>query len=971
MSAYNPTQIQAELSDKLEGELRFSQFDRVLYSTDSSIFKIDPAGVVIPKTTNDVVEVVKYCHTNKIPITARGAGSGLAGSAINTGIIIDFTKYMNRVLEVNDGENWVKVQPGVCQGPLNAQLKPYDKFFPPNPSSSDYCTIGGMIGNNASGGKSVKYGFTKDYVQTMELVLHNGEVVRTKIYKEDDPEFKALLKEDSEWGRINRELYNLCKDNAQTIEDNTPKIPKNCCGYNLKETLQDGVFNINKVIIGSEGTLAIVTEATLGIARLPKAKQSAMLFFTTLERGGEAIHHILEFGPSTCEIMAADFINLVKEDRPEVATFMPDEVGTALLLEFEGENEAEVSEKMQKCVDHLRKVDLLLDAKIATDASDQAKLWAMRKAALPLIYNRPGVKMPVTFVEDCTIPPARLPEYINGVFAIFKKYGVDATAYGHAGDGNIHTRPLMNLRKQEYVDKLVPIADEVYTLAASLGATFSGEHGDGHLRAQFLPRLFGPLWETFKELKAIMDPDGVMNPDRIISTEESPLTTHHRMGNGNYRVVPTQTMVDLEEVRINLEKCHGCGKCRTFCPMVDAVYDEMALPRGKINLARALVYGELDPASNLATKEIKELLDLCYNCKTCLLDCPTHVDTGLILSHLRNYYFDHKGAKWGEKKLADADKLSRLAMRAPLSNKATQWGFARFFMDKIMGVAPGRYMPPFAKKELRKVMPKHIPGRGAGKIAYFTGCYANFNEVQDGYALLKILEHLGYEVIIPEQRCCGLAKQAGIGNYKGAMKDNIAHNVASLKTAVDQGYTVLTACPSCYHMLKEEMLELDKSAEAKTVAGSIREATDFLWELVQQGKLKDLGELKLKVAYKNPCHANASGIKESALNLLKAIPGVDLVTDYDTCCGMAGTYGMKTKNYDRSMTIAEPMTKALLEAQADEYCTTCGTCTIQMVQGLDRPVISPLLLVARSLGLYDEGGLEMETPQVQEEAATA
>ena len=825
MSSFDPAKIQAELRDQVAGELRFSKNDRILYSTDSSIFKVEPTGVVIPGSTEDVANVVRYCHENKIPITARGAGSGLAGGAINTGVIIDITKYMNRTLEINDDENWVRVQPGICQGPLNGQLKEYGKFFPPNPSSSDYCTIGGMIANNASGGKSVKYGFTKDYVRSMELVLHNGDVVRTRIFKEDDPEFKALLEEDSEWGRINREFYELCKTHSGTIEEHTPKVIKNCCGYNLKETLKDGVFDINKLIVGSEGTLAIVTEATLGIAPLPKAKQSAMLFFTTLERGGKAIGEILKFHPSTCEIMAADFINLVKEDRPEVAKFMPEEVGTALLLEFEGDTGQEVSDQMQKCVDHLTEMDLLLDSKVATDAGDQAKLWAMRKAALPLIYNRPGLLMPVTFVEDCTIPPARLPEYINGIFKIFDKHEVTATAYGHAGDGNIHTRPLMNLRLQEYVDKLVPIADEVYTLALSLGATFSGEHGDGRLRAQFLPRLFGPLWDVFKELKQIWDPDGMMNPDRIISNEESPLTTHHRMGNGDYHVVPTRTMIDLEEVRVNLEKCHGCGKCRTFCPMVEAVYDEAALPRAMVIMARALIYGEL---TDLTSAEIKEMLDLCYNCKTCKLECPTHVDTGLVLQHLRNHYFEHKGAKMGEKMLANAESLGKKAVLFnPLSNGMMNLGFSRFMMEKTMGIARERYLPRFARKALRKKMPSIIPGTNGGKIAYFTGCFANYNEVEDGYAFLKIMERMGYEIIIPQQQCCGMAKVGGLGDYKGAKKA-IRANVESLKQAVDQGYIPVTACPSCYHLLKEEMLELDGGEDTKAVAAAMREATDLL-----------------------------------------------------------------------------------------------------------------------------------------------
>ena len=626
-------EIHKDLSEVIKGDLLFSDLDMVLYSTDASLYKMKPEGVVIPEDINDVVETVKYCRSHKLPVTPRGSGSGLAGSAINKGIILDFVPKMNEILALNSKTRTktVRVQPGIFQTFLNNELNKYDLFFPPNPSSADYCTIGGMVACNSSGGKSVKYGSTKKYVESLKLVLFNGDVVDTHIFKTDDPEFLNLLEEDSQWGRINREIYQLCIDHADIIEEFTPNVAKNCSGYDLRETLRDGIFDINKAIVGSEGTLAIVVEALLNLAPVPIAKRSAMLFFETLEDGGRGIIEILKFKPSTCEIMAGDFIELVKQDRPEVAGFMPDKVGTALLLEFEGFSDDDLSSQMKSCVDHLKSLNLLLDVKIAVDKEDQVKLWSMRKAALPIIYNRPGLDTPVTFVEDCTVHPEKLPYYIRGIFEIFEKHGVESTAYGHAGDGNIHTRPLMNLRKKEDVDKLEPIAKDVYELARTLGATFSGEHGDGILRTMFLPELFRPLYDVFLDLKKIMDPESIMNPGKILNEKRSLFPELQRMGGGEYTVRPTETRIDEEQVRHNLEKCHGCSQCRTFCPVVLASNKEKALPRAKNNLARSVIYGDLKGQENLLSSDIKEMLDLCYNCKTCLHECPTHVDTGLVM----------------------------------------------------------------------------------------------------------------------------------------------------------------------------------------------------------------------------------------------------------------------------------------------------------------------------------------------------
>jgi len=942
--------IHKDLSEIIKGDLLFTDIDRVLYSTDASLYKMKPEGIVIPEDIDDVVETVKYCQSHNIPITPRGSGSGLAGSAINKGIILDFVPKMNEILELNGKNKTVRVQPGAFQTFLNNELSRYDLFFPPNPSSADYCSIGGMVACNSSGGKSVKYGSTKKYVESLKLVLFNGDVVDTHIYKVDDPDFQKLLKEKSEWGRINREIFQLCSNFSEIIEEYTPNVAKNCSGYDLRETLRDGVFDINKVIVGSEGTLAIIVEALLKLAPVPVAKRSAMLFFETLEDGGRGIIEILKFKPSTCEIMAGDFIELVKKDRPEVADFMPDKAGTALLLEFEGFSDEDLTTQMENCVDHLKKMNLLLDVKIAESNEDQANLWSMRKAALPIIYNRPGLSSPITFVEDCTVHPEKLPFYIRGIFEIFEKHRVESTAYGHAGDGNIHTRPLLDLRKQEDVDKLEPIAKDVYELAHTLGATFSGEHGDGILRTMFLPDLFGPLYDVFLDLKKIMDPRSIMNPGKILNEKRSLFPEHQRMGGGNYKVHLTETRIDEEEVRHNLEKCHGCSQCRTFCPVVLASNKEKALPRAKNNLARSVIYGDLKGKEHLLSAEIKEILDLCYNCKTCLHQCPTQVDTGLVMQHLKNNYYEKKSHTIGETLISNASFLGKAAVAFnPLSNFMLKLKPVRSVMKTFIGLSSEIPLPAYAMKSLKHTASeKAVHGQDDKKIAFFTGCTAKYNDRDEGHAFIRIMEYLGYEVLVPDQKCCGLAK-LGLGNYKGAEK-SINYNTDQFLKVVNDGYTPVTTCPSCHFMMAEGAASVVNNESVEIVGEKFREATDFLYEILSSGDHKfNLKPINKKLAYKNACHAKETG--SGTKKLLNMIPDLDVVAWYDQCCGMGGTFGMKSKHYEKASDIAVPMSEHLNSGGADIQSTSCGACAVQVENHTKQVAVHPLVLLGESLGV--------------------
>jgi Fe-S oxidoreductase len=562
------------------------------------------------------------------------------------------------------------------------------------------------------------------------------------------------------------------------------------------------------------------------------------------------------------------------------------------------------------------------------------------------------LRSPVTFIEDCAVQSEKLPLYLRGITQIFSKYGVDSTAYGHAGDGNIHTRPLLNLRIKEDVDKLEPIAKEVYALARSLGATFSGEHGDGILRAMFLPDLFGPLYGVFKELKTIMDPKNILNPGKILNEGKSLLIEHQRMGGGDYQVSTTGTMIDDDEVRINLEKCHGCGQCATFCPVARAVHSEKGLPRGKINLARALIYGDIEGGKNLTNEEIGEILDLCTNCKTCLYQCPTHVDTGLVIQHLKNNYFRNMGAGIGERMISNPETLGKMAVAFnPVTNGVINLPPVRKIMSSLMGLSQSFPLPKYSGRTFRRRSQRLIPGKGGGKVAYFYGCTANYNARGESEAFLRIMAHLGIEVLIPKQKCCGLAK-VGLGNYKGAGKA-ARYNTKQFMRAVEKGYTPVTTCPSCHFMLSNGTLSFLRNQETERVAGCAREAMDYIREVIAVGNIDlDFNSQHRNIAYKNPCHAREK--LGSTVSMLEMIPGLNVVAVYDECCGMGGTYGMKNKHRERAAKIAEPMSELFMGSGADTLSTSCGACAAQIKGSTGEESVHPLVLLADSLG---HGGL--------------
>ena len=934
-------EIAKDLKEMVQGEVLSDEINRFLYTYDASIFKMRPLLIVLPKSKDDVINVLKYANKEEIPVTARGGGSGRAGQGIGPGIIIDFSRYMNKLIEINTEENYMIAQPGITHTETNEILKGYKKMLGPDPSSGDMATIGGMVANNSSGPHCPKYGPMKEHVLSLEVILVNGDIIHTKRLSVDSDEYKALIEKDDLEARLYQKVIKLIEENKDLIEGKRPYVTKNCSGYNLWDTVINGYRDLSKLIVGSEGTLGIVTEAKLRIVDIPKHTSSALLIFDSYENIGKAIWEILQLGTSMAEIMERNLLEITRSNDSELDRFLPKDIEAGVLIEFDSDSMDEIEEKMKKAKEKIvEELGYAREITIAKNPGDKAKLIKIRKAAASILNKIEGPKKPVAFIEDGAVHPSRLSEYISGLQRIFKNYDVAANIYGHAGDGNLHTNPILNLKDPKDIEKMKNISREALELVLSLQGTISGEHGDGISRAYFVKKQFGELYGVLKEIKKLFDPNGILNPDKVLTEDEDLLTKYLRYG-AEYRWKETKSFFDKEELRREIEKCHGCGTCRSYCPIYLELKDEKSSSRAKSNVMRGIISGELD-IDKLTSKQIKQIMDHCINCKQCLTKCPTGVNVPLICQMARTYYVEKKGQTIENLILGNSELLAKMgSLTAPLSNEILKLYPLRRIMEKTVGIDSRRRFSKFSRDSFSKTVKKQR-SKGRKKVVYFTGCFARFNEPEGiGNAVLKVMEKNDYEVIVPKIKCCGVAKiSSGSGK---AQRQSAQFNVNSLLSLIRKGYPVISSCSSCTLALQIEYPELLESKEAVEVAENTFDIHIFLYSLYKDGKFNsNFGEMPMTVAYHNPCHLEAQGITKEPLELIKLVPGVKVKEIKDSCCGIAGTFGMKSKNFDLSMMIGKRLFDEIKKAQVEKVITSCGACKMQIEQGTDLEVIHPL-----------------------------
>lgn len=935
--------LKRDLQRLIEGEVVFDELNRTIYSSAASIYQVKPLGIVKPKHQTDVIRLVRYAAEKGIPLIPRGGGTSRTGNELGEGILVDFTKYMNRVLEFEPKEEWVRVQPGMILDSLNKFLKPHRLFFPIDPSTKEYCTLGGMIANNSSGPHAVKYGATRDYVLSLELVLSDGEVMTTgpvalERGESKDPE----TLED----KIYRAMPGLLEQYRKPMEEEKPFTLKNSSGYDLWRLHGNECLDLTSLFVGSEGTLGIITGAKLGLVPLPGRGRGGLIYFDNLDHVGRATQKLLELSPSMLEIIERQIIDLARKQKVEVKPYLPEGIEALLFVEFEEEDGEGLLHKFIEAERLLvQQEKLATSIKVARDEEETAMFEKVRSISGPILNKAKGPKRPLAFIEDTAVHPSLLSRYIMGLREIFRKYEVEASIYGHAGDGNLHLMVFLDLRKESDVKKMLELTDACYELVLSLKGTISGEHGDGRLRTYYLRKQYPNLYPAMVEIKNLFDPENILNPGCIVGGETNPLNQQLKYESHDQgRMIGT--FFDKEVVRTAIETCSGCGKCRSYCPVSQKVLEEWAMGRAKATLLREFASGALDPKF-FDSHQFKEVMDSCVNCKRCLTECPSGVDIPWLALSGRAHYVEKHGEPLSNRFFTDTRALcEKGSALAPLVNLANSLFSIRRGLEVALGLDRRRHLPRFHRRTLKKMLKERPPFHSDRKIVYFASCYSNFNEPGgDGLATVEVLERNGYEVLLPDFQCCGIAR-INSGAINKVMKD-VQTNVERMASLVEQGLSIVFSEPSCALAVKMEYLTLLGSEKAHQVAEKCYDIHQFLMGLHKKGELHlNLGEMNLTVGYHNPCHLRALGVVREPVELLRLIPGIKVKEFSDGCCGMVGTFGMKRKNFDLSMAIGERLFKEIDDSAVDQVSTSCGACKLQIKQGTRKEAVHPISLLA-------------------------
>lgn len=963
--------IRDDLKGLIRGDLLWDELSRVLYSTDASIFQVEPIGVVVPRDEEDVQALVRYAGENRIPLIPRGAGSGVAGESLGTGLVVDLSRHFRRIEAV--GPDTVRVQPGVVLRDLNVRLAQEGRRFAPDPASSAQCTIGGMIANNASGARGLKHGYTRDHLQSLRLVLDNGEAVTAA----RQPRWPRPDATPGRLEEITSSIAHLLEQNAALVEAHQPRTPFNRCGYLLPGVLQADEVDLPRLIAGSEGTLAVVTEATLGTVPLPAARSLVLLAFARLDAALRAALWARPSGPAACELIDRRLLILVRGGDAEAAALVPASAEAALLIEFEAESAAEASRRANDLADLLfRGERLALHAVVAHTEAEVERFWRLRDAALPSLYGLRGGAQPVAYVEDVGVPVEALPTYLHRVQEVLQRHETTASFLVHALTGQVHTRPFLDLARPEDVARLQAIAEDVYGIALELGGTISAQHGTGLARTPWVARQYGPLTTVFREMKAIFDPRHIFNPGKIVGPDPSlpawPLRVGTRPVRGEPReeaapAVPPVTgtlFATVEEMRRESSNCNGCGHCRTeeparrMCPTFRATHTEAATPRAKANLMRFLLRDGADPQA-AASDEARAVCDLCINCKMCAVECPAHVNIPRLMLEAKAANVAQHGFRRGDWVLARTEAVARLGSAlAPLVNAALASRSARWLLEKFVGVSRQRRLPAFALHNfLRRARRRgwtRRPQASRERVAYFVDLFANYNDPTIAEAVVLVLQHNGLEVYVPPgQRGCGMAPLA-VGDVEAA-RDLVRHNLRLLIDLAREGVPILCSEPTAALMLRHDALDLLDDPEARIVASQTVEFTSFLADLHHQGRLRtDFRPLELAVGHHVPCHLKALGRPPAGPELLSLIPGLRVRTIDVSCSGMAGTFGLKAENGELSRAAGRPMLEELQRPGVLHGSTECSACRMQMEDGAGKRALHPAQYLALAYGLMPE-----------------
>jgi FAD/FMN-containing dehydrogenase/Fe-S oxidoreductase len=943
--------IKRDLTPQIQGPVYTDIIRRAAYSSDASIYQILPLAVVAPANADDVVKIVKYARDNNLPIAPRGAGSGLAGESLTPGIMIDTRQKMDKVLKIADDASTVKCQPGLVLDELNELLASQGRKIGPDPSSANRATIGGVVANNATGSHSLQYGYIAEYIERIQVVSSDGDLLELT----NDMSLDSSSTEPAQ--KLVNRCYELLRDKGDLIQSAQPATKRNRCGYNIHAIVHDGKIDMAKLIAGSEGTLAIITSVTLKTVPLPAVKALCQMHFATRANMAKAVPLITATNPAACELMDRTLMDIAANALPQYKDLFPTDAQAILLIEHVAENQDQLTQKIDatiKAVGHLAAATHRV-----FDHVEQQRLWKSRKDAVPLLYRQKGNAHPVAFMEDTSVENIKLADYIVGLEKIAEKYDVTMAYYGHAGDGELHVRPRLDLHQQSDRKKMIDIAEEVFRLAWSLGGSISGEHADGIVRTGFIKKQYGSeYYQLLRDIKNIFDPAKIMNPGKIINDDPDAMIDNLR-AQFDYldERLKTELIFGTNEFRDELDQCNGCGVCLSksggrMCPVFKALGEELASSRAKVNVLRLWAKGLLTN-SDFESAEFEKFLALCTGCKACSVDCPSGVDVGLLMAAARAEYNKRKRIRpatlmMSRNRLA-AGLLSRFST---IVNFAANLNISRWFMQKFSPIASQRSLPAFAKgsfvKKAQKYLANSAPiAQPIDRVAYFLDVYANYNDHDLASAVLDIFAANNIDVIVPLQTPAPLAAIV-YGDAKFAKKE-LAYNLKELARAVTDGRKIICSEPSAALCLQKDLTHFVPDDEAKLVAENTHELMTYLLTLHKQNKLKKPQNTEpQKYLYHTPCHLQAINNARSTTELFKQLLDSD-VTDINAgCCGLSGTFGMLKKNYPLSEKIGQPLKEVIKKHPNTTIITECSACAMQLKHLGAKKVLHPAQVLANA-----------------------
>jgi FAD/FMN-containing dehydrogenase/Fe-S oxidoreductase len=977
--------IHDDLRGVIGGELLFEPIERAPYAHDGSLYEIDPLGVIVPRTEHDVVLAVRYAVENSLAIHPRGAGTGVAGETLGPGLVLDLSRHFRRIVDIRAED--VVVQPGVVLDVLNAQLAPLGRRLGPDPDRSEARTIGGIIGIDASGPRALRYGTTSDHITSLRIVFANGEIndvgdERWPGFDDEPHEFKDV---------VVKKLGALVRRSGETIARKAPKSVRNRAGYALKRAATSEGIHLGRLLAGSEGTLAVVTEATLRTVPIPSAQGVAILPFGRIGDAAATVLDCLDAGPSVCDLYDWRSIRLVRDAVPSFREWIPDAAEAVLIVEFASDDPDEVARQVHQLTDRIARTGRLVAAPARVfRRADCERLVGLRRILEPLLMRMRGRARPLPLFEDVVVPPEALADFLQRLQNILKAHDVSWTVDAHAGDGQLHARPFLDLADPCDVAKLEPMAGQVYDAALSLGGTISGEHGCGLLRTQFLRRQFGELVQVFREVKDAFDPLNIFNPGKIIGDDPQLMTRNLRrlpmvalsptpdpatpMLAGDATepapVAATQPVPVMAPILRWTDRgpvetataCNGCGACRSreptlrMCPTFRALGSEAATPRAHANLIRQLAAGAIDPKL-WATDEFMANANLCIHCNLCTTECPAGVDVSSLMLEAKAAFVENHGLPPGAWMLSHVELWSRLASRLPILYNALMTNrTARWLAERLFGIAQQRSLPrahrtPFVRRAARRGMTKPRPHAAGPRVAYFVDVFANYFDQELAESVVAVLHQAQVNVFVPPgQRDSGMPSLV-MGDVDHA-RDLALVNLRVLGNAVRDGYTIVCSEPTAALMIRQEYLKLTDDLDAALVAENTMDLGAYLSGLRSRGQLpRPTHPIRTRVGYHQPCHLRALAVGTPGLDLIRDIPDLDVEFIDRGCSGMAGTYGLTRDNFRTSLRAGRGLLNRLRVDDINIGATECGACRIQMEQGVTKATLHPIKLLSLGYGL--------------------